>query len=97
LNNAASKLPLLLALPGVAFWIVMVFWWNDHRPGEHYDYLVTEWLLAFVNAACFVIASMGGLVAWRRDWEAKSWWIAVVVSLPAVCVLVWILMSPYTR
>ncbi|MFL6374881.1 MAG: hypothetical protein ACJ73D_09460 [Pyrinomonadaceae bacterium] len=91
-GNTASKLPILLAIPGVAFWVVLVLWWNDHRSGEHYEYLASEWLLFFVDAACFLAACIGGTICWWFDKRSTFWWIAAAAALTPLGFVGWMLL-----
>ena len=70
-----------MALPGVLFWAVIVCWTNDHRSGEHYEYLVLSWLAFFtavtVCAACVVVSV---IMMWK-DRPSRYWWLAALVNL----------------
>jgi len=70
--------------------------WVGNTPRQHFEweYVVYEWVLAIVNAAFFLIACVGALLARHFGKKARFWWVAAIIAIPALCVLVLLLGAP---
>ena len=64
--------------------MVLLFWENDHRAGEHWDYLVLAYAMFFVSCAFLAVSGAGALVLTIRRKFSGFWWLAVLVTCTPV-------------
>ena len=81
-----------MALPALAFWVSLLVWANDHRPGENYLPMLLTLGLLVLSTMSFLIFVVMGLVMKIKQKDGFDWFIAALINLtPALGWLVFLM------
>ena len=70
---------LLACLPGLAFWLNLILWANDHRSGEHYEFIVASILTLGVSTLVMVLCVIG-VVRSSLSNDKMYWGVSAVIN-----------------
>jgi hypothetical protein len=70
----------LAILPAVGFWVALIIWLSDHRPGENYGPMTLTILFFFLAVTTFILSAGIAMLDSLKKRRVGAWWVIAAAN-----------------